>query len=179
MGLSYGQLPVCVKSLYRLCVFCEYLRRGSRSLGCRIPSATALTSGFGALPRYTKHGRRVVPRSIKGRTRRLTSNQQTNDFSDGVQFYWDSSFCWRKLILKTYKLVRDSFLVIRGWLYSKGAGKLKKEWLHLQLQRHLRQHLQQRQGVKRKLLCCEEETSSSTSLGVLRVKSCSEYVVSI
>ena len=70
----------CVKSLYRLCVFCEYLRRGSRSLGCRIPSATALTSGFGALPRYTKHGRRVVPRSTEGRARRLTSNQQTNDF---------------------------------------------------------------------------------------------------
>ena len=82
----------CVKSLYRLCVFCEYLRRGSRSLGCRIPSATALTSGFGALPRYTKHGRRVVSRSTKGRARRLTSNQQTSDFNDGVQFYWDSSF---------------------------------------------------------------------------------------
>ena len=74
----------CEKSVTTLQSFCEYFRRGSRSLGCRISSATALTSGFGALPRYHKHGRRVVPRSTKGRARRLTSKQRTNKRRNSV-----------------------------------------------------------------------------------------------
>ena len=33
VGTVFQAAASCVKSLYRLCVFCEYLRRGSRSLG--------------------------------------------------------------------------------------------------------------------------------------------------
>ena len=110
--------------------------------------------GFGAGNRSTQSA------NVKARldwTANVTSKQQTSGFSDGVQFYWDSSFCWRKPILKTSKLCSGLFLVTRGWLYSKGAGKLKKEWLHLQPRRHLRQHLQQRQKVKRRLLCVRKK----------------------
>ena len=52
--------------------------------------------------------------------------EETTDFSDGVHFYWDSSSCWRKPILKTSKPSLGLFLVTRGWLYNTGAGKLKK-----------------------------------------------------
>ena len=79
--------------------------------------------GFGAGNRSTQSA------NVKARlewTANVTSKQQTSGFSDGVQFYWDSSFCWRKPILKTSKPSSGLFLVTRGWLYSKGAGNLKK-----------------------------------------------------
>ena len=101
-------------------------------LGCRMSSATALTSGFGAQLRYHKHGRRVVPRSTKGRARRLTSKQRTNERRNLVTwrtiFYWDSRLAGGRRILRTTKrrLLLQGILSGTLWVRElcKGAGNL-------------------------------------------------------
>ena len=65
--------------------------------------ATILQLGFGAWSRYPKFRRRNKKTGV------VTSSIQTNEESNeeflatGVQFYWDSRFCWRKILLRTSK----------------------------------------------------------------------------